>query len=284
MHALDNQAKKSLREIESIVGMIADKTNETRASAAFQRWLSCQGKFWKYSWNNVILMFMQARLHGFDLTRVAGATTWRSMNRDVKGDQWGKRLWILAPKFRTNTFRDKNGDEKTEQVLVGFRSVYVFDQSQTEGEELPTLDYRHHGDDNGLVSALENEYARRKIALSYVEEISAAPGAKGASYGGRVEILSSLSGAERAGTLAHELAHESLHWKAGSLDPDHSRSEKEIEAESTAAVILGAWGIEWAPSTLYLASWDGDAKKVRASMDRIARTAKSILDSILPEK
>jgi hypothetical protein len=68
------------------------------------------------------------------------------------------------------------------------------------------------------------------------------------------------------------------------LHPDHSRSRAEIEAESVAACVLGAWGLEWQRSAFYIACWEGDKEKVKASMTRIANTAKNILSTILPEE
>ena len=89
--------------------------------------------------------------------------------------------------------------------------------------------------------------------------------------------------------MAHELAHEILHWAPGGGRPvepgwydKHTRSVKEIEAESTAAVVLGAWGLDYTASPMYLAAWQGDGKKVRESMSSIVKASKDILGHILP--
>lgn len=280
----DIRTEKSLAIVDSLISLIADQTDTTRQSAAFKRWIEVQRSFWRYSWNNTLLMAYQAKGYGFPLSRVAGATKWKGLGRTVKGEAWSKRLWILAPVFK-KILDKETGSEKS--ILSGFRSVYVFDQSQTEGEEIPELKFRTEGDDAGLVVALEGEYARHGITLEYCSKVfmdAAYGGAKGASMGKTVRLSSDLQGSERAATLAHELAHSLLHFTDDNrLAPDHSQSQAEIEAESVAACVLGAWGLEWEPSTMYLASWGGNKDRVRESMHRISATSKKILEKILPE-
>ena len=284
MHAADARTSRSLAIVDDLISLIADQTDETRQGAVFTRWLEIQKSFWRYSYNNTLLMAYQAKSYGFQLSKVGGATKWTSLGRKVKGEAWNQRLWILAPVFKKITDRE-TGVEKS--ILNGFRSVYVFDQNQTEGADLPTLDYRTKGDDKGLVKALEGEYVRHGIALEYHRQSTMDTkwnGAKGVSTGKVVHISSALRGAEKASTLAHELAHSLLHFREdNTLHPDHSRSRAEIEAESVAACVLGAWGLDWKPSTMYLAAWDGDKEKVRASMQSISSASKKILEKILPD-
>ena len=280
----DARTAKSLAIVDDLINLVADQTDEARQGAVFNRWLSIQKSFWRYSYNNTLLMAYQAKGYGFSLSSVGGATKWREMGRSVKGEAWNQRLWILAPLFKKIT--DKvTGSEKS--ILCGFRSVYVFDQSQTEGKDLPVLDYRTKGDDKGLVVSLEGEYVRHGIELSYHRQSTMETkygGAKGVSMGKTVHISSALRGAEKASTLAHELAHSLMHFTADNrLLPDHSRSQAEIEAESVAACVLGAWGLDWEPSTMYLAAWGGNRDRVRESMQRISSTSKKILEKILPE-
>ena len=264
--------------INDMVNRIADLTDEAASSEAFLSWLKVQKAFHRYSWNNSALISIQAAKHNFTPTKVMGGKKWEALGRKVtRNDYFKKKLWILAPIFR----KDDNGESK----LVYFKNVFVFDVSQTEGEPLPELEYRTEGDDNGLIEALENEYKQRGIKLTYVDEIVQSPSASGASFGGRVELRNDLEGLSRAATLAHELAHELLHWNDdNTLSKEHSTSTMEIEAESTAMVVLGAWGLEYEANAMYLACWNGDSKKVKESLRAIANTSKSILENILQEE
>lgn len=279
--ANDDYTKANIARIDSIIGMIANEVDSVKAGAVFQRWLSVQSKFWKYSFGNACLIAMQAKEKGFEPSYVGGVTsTWRPLNRWPKNGSTA--IWILAPNFRH--VEDKATGEK-KSFVTGFRSVPVFDIAQTDGEELPKLDYRNHeSDDRGLAVKLEAEYLMRGIDLAYIsaeEMAKTCPGAGGFSRGKEVRILDTLSGVEKASTLAHELAHSILHFQDGSvLEKDHSRSVMEIEAESIAAVVLSAFGIDARASAFYLAAWKGSGEKVRESMTRIANTSKQILSAI----
>ena len=272
-----NMQQKCWDWVKEAVNEIADLTDEAASSAAFKNWLKFQSAFHRYSYYNSMLIAIQCPT----ATKVMGGKSWQNVGRRVVEDQWKKKIWILAPILRNVHPPRFTSAGKPVKTLKGFRNVYVFDVAQTEGDDVPTLDYRVEGEDHGLVDALEGEYARRNISLEYVDALG---GASGCSTGGKVKILSSLTGAERAGTLAHELAHEILHWNTeeGNWYENHTRSTAEIEAESTAAVIMGAWGLDYAPSSMYLACWKGDGKKVRESMGKITKASKDVLTRILP--
>jgi hypothetical protein len=278
-----NMQQKCWDWVKESVNEIADLTDEAAASGAFRKWLKFQSAFHQYSYYNSMLIAIQCPT----ATRVMGGKSWQNVGRKVRGPEWKKKVWILAPILRPVDPPRYTKDGKPAKELKGFRNVYVFDVAQTDGEPLPELNYRTAGDDDGLCDALEREFERRNITLEYADSLG---GAKGTSAGGKVCILKSLEGAERAATMAHELAHEILHWAPTGGRPTepgwyskHSRSVKEIEAESTAAVILGAWGLDYTASPMYLAAWQGDGKKVRESMSGIVRATKDILRNILPE-
>lgn len=276
----DRHTDDSLAIVDSIIGMIADEVDTVKAGAVFTRWLEVQKNFWSYSFSNAMLIAFQARRMGFQASRVAGYGTWKSLGRWVKAGE--KAIWILAPNFRKVEDR-ATGDKKN--IVTGFRSVTVFDVSQTEGEALPVLDWRNHEeDDRGLSMLLAAEYAMRGIDLQFIsaeEMAQTCPGANGFSRGKEVRILDTLTGVERASTLAHELAHSILHFQDGSaLERDHSRSVMEIEAESIAACVLGGFGLEWKASAMYIACWKGDRDSIKKSMNRIANTSKQILSAI----
>src|SRR5919206_5114189 len=85
-----------------------------------------------YSPNNVLLILSQRP----DATRVAGYTTWQSLGRQVKKGE--KAIYIFAPRPYCVTTEDEQGEEQTREGLT-FRSVPIFDISQTEGDPLPTM-------------------------------------------------------------------------------------------------------------------------------------------------
>src|ERR1700693_4444381 len=102
-------------------------------SEALTRYLEAMAKFRAYSFSNVLLILKQCT----NASRVAGYRTWQSFGRQVRKGEKG--LLILAPIVRKRT---ENADESsTDEVhrITGFHSVYVWDESQTAGDNLPQI-------------------------------------------------------------------------------------------------------------------------------------------------
>ncbi len=64
---------------------------------------------------------------------MAGFHTWKKLSRYVKKGEKG--ITIIAPLVGRQS--DKGSDD--DRTVCGFRAVYVFDISQTEGEPLPEI-------------------------------------------------------------------------------------------------------------------------------------------------
>src|SRR5258708_38480066 len=103
-------------------------------SEALTRYLAAMAKFRAYSFLNVLLILKQSPNAG----RVAGYRTWQSFGRQVK--QGEKGIMILAPMFRKRTENaDESSTTEESRRLAGFRAVYVWDEQQTTGKELPQI-------------------------------------------------------------------------------------------------------------------------------------------------
>ncbi len=93
---------------------------------------------------------------------------------------------------------------------------------------------------------------------------------------GAIEIDNQHPTGQQAKTLAHELAHEALHWE---IKGTFTRSLAELEAEAVAYVVCQHFGLDTeVRSSRYIALWQGDAKSMRESLERIATTARGIID------
>jgi hypothetical protein len=113
-------------------------------SEGLTAYLTAMGRFHNYSFGNILEIARQKP----DATRVAGLYAWNQLKRRVKKGERGIR--ILAPVIGIKRKKDEEveKDIRTQNhgVLVGFRSAYVFDVSQTDGEELPELSTKVSGD------------------------------------------------------------------------------------------------------------------------------------------
>jgi len=220
-------------------------------------------------------------------TNVAGIRTCNSLGRFVKRGEKG--ILILAPmvgyrkphrdEVTTDINTDNAADErKAEPQLVGFRAVYVFDISQTEGKELPTLT-EVQGEVSGYRERLVKFVAARGVTLNYSERIAPA---KGLSFGGKITLLSGMQPAEEFSTLVHEIAHEMLHQ--GERRTLTTKPVRETEAEAVAFVVCQAVGLDNGTSAQdYIRLWHGDANLLQESLEVVQHTAAVILGGITPE-
>ena len=141
----------------------------------------------------------------------------------------------------------------------------------TDGEPLPEL--AQPGGDPGLaLRSIHAAITHRGIAVDYHDTLG---GALGLSCGGAIRVVRGLAPASEFVVLAHEFAHELLHHGDG---PRATRETRELEAEAVAFVVSTASGLETlAASVDYVHLYRGDRPALAASLDRIQRTAATIL-------
>src|SRR4051812_45475705 len=102
-------------------------------SEGFAAWLRARAMFHEYSFNNCVLIAMQRP----DASQVAGYKAWQKLGRQVGKGERGIR--ILAPMVGKVDVETDHGTESRARVF-GFKCVSLFDVSQTDGDDLPTLE------------------------------------------------------------------------------------------------------------------------------------------------
>lgn len=239
-------------------------------SEALSTYLAAMGRFHSYSFGNVMLIAMQRPT----ATRVAGFNRWKELNRFVKKGEKG--IMILAPMVGKRKSEDAEEEQPARSVVYGFRTVYVFDVEQTDGEPLPEFDVTVSGDVSEYRAGLDAFLASRGIAVSYNAEMGTA---FGLSYGGRIELLPGRPAAEEFCTLVHEAAHELLH--RGDRRKETSRDQRELEAESVAFVVGQAIGLNMGTtSSDYIQVYSGNVEALQESLEQIQNTAREILAAL----
>ena len=237
-------------------------------------------KFHNYSFNNTLLIAMQRP----DATLVAGFNAWKDKHgRMVKKGEKG--IKILAPyKYKVDAEPEQEGEESKTIERTGFKPTYVFDVSQTEGKELPSI----------AVSELSgdvNEYNKFLRALRIIcpvpidfEDIQ--DGSKGyfSDSENRIAIKKGMSQTQTIKTLVHETAHAMLHSStAENKDNPTDRRTKEVEAESIAFTVCKKYGLDTEDYSFgYIAGWSSgkDTKELKASLERIKDTADKMITGI----
>jgi antirestriction protein ArdC len=237
-------------------------------SEALTSYLAAVAQFHRYSFQNILLIARQCP----HATCVAGFHTWRSLGRFVKKGEKG--LMILAPLVRKIGSVDESTTEK-ETTIFGFRAVYVFDASQTDGAPLATIGVTQ-GEPGAYFTRLEQLVREQGISLEYSAEIAPA---KGMSCGKKIILLPGMAPAEQFSTLVHELAHEMLHRDARRSQT--TQRVRETEAEAVAFVVSKAIRLDTNTAAQdYISLYSGDASLLLESLEYIQKTANQILNSI----
>ena len=243
-------------------------------SEGLTAYLLAMGKFHNYSFGNVTEIARQRP----NATRVAGMYAWNQLGRRVKKGEKGIR--ILAPMIGTRRKKDSEAEKdirtQNQPVLVGFRSAYVFDVSQTDGAELPELSERVKGHVGQYRERLIDFVIAQVIELDWKESIFPA---LGVSYGGRIALFPGQETAEEFSTLVHELAHEMLH-KAERRTAT-TKTVRETEAEAIAFVVGKTVGLDTGRASAdYIHLYHGNAALLTESLEVIQKTAAVILSAL----
>lgn len=238
-------AQSQFDRVTEITKQLEEGIQNLFESEKFKSWLTTMSRFHDYSLNNTLLIASQKP----DATLVAGYTSWqKNFGRQVnKGE---KAIRILAPApYKKKAEIDKvdpatgviltNPDgssvkETKEIVVPAFKVVSVFDVSQTDGRELPSLGVNEL---TGDVAQYDRFFEALKLSCPVpiaFEEI--ATGAKGYFHTveNRIAIQQDMSQVQTIKTAIHEMAHQKLHsidpQEAPAEEPKLTRNSKEVEA------------------------------------------------------
>ena len=265
----ENATQKLIREnVAFLVQQL-----EAGKSDALTSYLTAMSYFHNYSFGNILQIARQKP----DATRVAGLYAWNQLGRRVKKGEKG--IQILAPMVGIQRKKDAEAEQDiTKQnvpVLVGFRAMYVFDISQTDGAELP-----EHASVTGKVGEQRDRLIEfvtaQGIELEFNERIAPA---MGISYGGKIVLLPGQSKAEEFSTLVHELAHEMLH--KAERRTQTTKVVRETEAEAVAFVVGKAVGLETGTASAdYIQLYHGNASLLAESLEVIQKTSAVILAAL----
>ena len=292
-------AQKPAEKMKEITNRLEQGIQDLFESDRFKEYLQVMSKFHNYSFNNTLLIAMQKP----DATLIAGYNSWKNLfERQVS--RGAKGIKVIAPspykvkkeidKIDPKTQKpmtDKNGKpvkEETEVTVPAFKVVSVFDVSQTEGKELPSIG----------VDELTGDVEQYADFFKATEQASPAPvgfekiesGAKGyySQTEKRIAINEGMSELQNLKTLIHEIAHAKLHdidlnapAKEQADRPD--RRTREVQAESIAYAVCQHYGLDTSDySFSYVAQWSSgrELAELKASLETIRSTASELIKDI----
>lgn len=291
---------KAPDRMKEITDRLEQGIQELFNSEKFTEYLKTMSKFYNYSYNNVLLISMQRP----DATLIAGYNAWQNnFDRHVKRGEKG--IKILAPCPYKKQMEMEKIDPATQRPVVGkdgkpvtevmevtkpaFRVVTVFDVSQTEGKELPSI----------AVDELTGNVKDYEAFFEALKKASPVPvgfekiegGAKGYYHqiDKRIAINEGMSEVQNVKTAIHEIAHAKLHdidqgkQKEIPEGQRKNRREREVEAESIAYTVCQHYGIDTSDYSFgYVAGWSSgkETKELKASLELIRETAADLINTI----
>lgn len=282
-----------MEKVQEITDQMETGITELFNSERYAAYLSTMSKFHRYSFGNILLILLQCP----GASQVAGYGDWKkNFGRQVKRGEHGITILAPCPYRRREEVEETAPDGSTATTIqlvqrVGFRTVTVFDVSQTEGKPLSELVHKLTGD--------VADYERMTEAICalspYPINIKAFPGA---AYGccnfveQRILVQPDMSQVQTIKTMIHEVSHAKLHAPIedgdGETPPQRKRRfVREMEAESVAYVVCQHFGIDTADYSFgYVAGWSHgkNLSQLKASLELIHNTAAELIDGIDPPK
>jgi len=291
-------AEKPVDKLKEITERLEQGIAGIFESEQYADYLKTLSKFHNYSLNNTILIAMQKP----DASYIAGYSAWKSnFERQVKKGEKG--IKILAPSpFKIKKEMDKI-DPDTQKPVIGadgkpvteekeitipaFKVVSVFDVSQTEGKELPTIG----------VDELTGSVEQYKDFFAALEKASPVPvafeniesGANGYYHleDKRIAIREGMSELQTLKTAIHEIAHSRLHDvdlnAPADEQPRADKRTREVEAESIAYTVCQHYGLDTSDYSFgYVAGWSSNKElaELKASLETIRATAAELITEI----
>ena len=215
-------ADKPAEKLKEITDRLEQGITELFDSERYKEYLQVMSKFHNYSFNNTLLIAMQKP----DASLIAGFNAWKNnFGRNVMRGEKGIRILAPSPyKIRQEvekkdpqtgkTVIGKDGKPVTETKEIqipAYKVVAVFDVSQTEGRELPSLS----------ANELTGDVEKYEDFFAALEKTSPVPMGfekiEGTAHGyyhleeKRIAIDEGMSELQNLKTAIHEIAHAKLH-------------------------------------------------------------------------
>lgn len=274
--------KKGFYKMKDVKTITTELENGVKAmfeDGTFENYLKFVGQFHSYSFNNTYLIMRQCP----EASYVAGFQTWKKkFERNVRKGEKG--IWILAPMQRTakREVKDSDGNIKTEEyTYMAYKAVTVFDVSQTDGKELPTICKQLDGNAENFIVNFDKLKQFVGIPVEF-ENITDGSNGYFDKVKNRIAIRTGMSEAQTLKTTIHEIAHALLHGK-GKKQEEADRETKELQAESVAYTVCNFMGLDTSEYSFgYICGWarEKTVKELQSNMNYITCTANDIINAL----
>ena len=261
-------------KMDKIMAMLTEGVEQVFSSEKYAQWLRVCSKFHHYSINNQILILMQT---GGTASQVAGYRKWQSLGRQVRKGEHA--ITIISPMQFKKESSDPDADD---EIKTLFKASYVFDISQTDGDDLPSLVEELTDDDASYDAIIEKLIKFSSVPVSFTSDLPEGVYGCFSPSEMSIKVRDTISRSHRTKTLVHEICHSIF-----DADPKSKtdRETKEVRAESCAYCVCSALGLDTSDYSFgYIAGYSSgkDMKELKSVMQDIKTTADKILSAIMP--
>ncbi len=260
---------------KEIFDKVVNNVQSIIANGEYEKYLRFQKNFTKYSFNNTILIYSQFP----DATKVAGKAKWKEMGRELI--EGAKRIQITAgmpAQGKTKVKKVVDGKEVEEEQTynyTAYKSVYVYDISQTLGEPIPLQVKLLDSENMGSFFDRLKQFSKFPI---YQENLNG--GLKGfySPKNKTITIDKKLSVDAKIAVLLHELTH-------GIYDDFDYKTDKNLSetfVESVAYIVADYFGLDNSMCSFnYITKYaKGDSKVLIDLGTKIKKSASEFIKNI----
>jgi antirestriction protein ArdC len=262
---------------------VAEACRALLSSDGWRRWVRARSAFHSYSLNNQLLIAFQAP----NATHVAGFHTWRKLGRQVRKGE--KSIRILAPLLIRESEPNANGaptspagpgQERVAKQLIGYRTVSVFDLSQTD--PIPGADPLPLEPPSAPISGNSHAHLRPALvehaaSLGYTVSYEATDGCDG--YCDRTNRRIAVAAALPPNAQVRILIHECCHAH-GADYKTYDRASCEVIVDCATHIACATIGLDVSSETIpYITGW-GEADDALAAVTRFASVIDGLAGSI----
>ena len=267
-----NNKKEKMQEV---FNRVVENVQNIVNSGEYEKLLKFRKNFRNYSFNNIVLIYSQFK----NATRVAGRAKWKSMNREIIDG--AQKIYIIAPipkYYERKVKKVENGEEIEvieKEKYFWYTSAYVYDISQTYGEDIPMQKGPIIGENMDLFYEKLKAFSKFPI----IEE---------EMYGGRlgyysedkniIALRKGLDINKKTSVLLHELAHGLY----DDFDYKTNRNLSEVFVESIAYIVADNFGLDTSMCSFkYITDYaNGDPKTVIELGTKIQKCANEFIEEI----
>ena len=255
---------------KEIFDRVVEKLQTIIDNGDYEKFLKFQKNF-----NNLILIYSQFP----DATKVAGKAKWQKLKRELTED--AKKIWIVAPiprhyQKKVKAIEDDEEVEKIETIEYNaYRYVYVYDISQTTGEDIPLQCQEINCDDMSYFYEKLKAFSNVPV---FEEDLSGSLKGYFSPNDSKIVIKKDLSQNDKAAVLLHEIAH-SLY---DDFDYSKDRDLSEVFVESVAYIVADHFGLDTSTCSFnYIIKWaNGEPKTVIDLGSKIQKCANQYIEKL----